>query len=292
MSDVIQLNLFGDILFPSEEITNEPEFSGRSSRESLEDISSTIIPEAPGGRGSGERTFSSKQESIGKDQHPDRAGIAPAGSTGDRPSGGDSFVTGTTVLNITPGSFPASPSVFSISALNHSFSISTDDFAAIQRQYAANGAGFQDLTNKTIDVFSMLRASMGMKLWEEMSDTERTAEIFNRIKTDFETAQNEIQFKPVNYLLDRALDPLDPLSDFYKVILKNLGAQINGNAVKLPDHLELEIARESLRYDQSLRARYSTVFHTDNKNYHITGDPIGKGGKVAKFNANSKQSQY
>ncbi|NLE01614.1 MAG: hypothetical protein GX640_17255 [Fibrobacter sp.] len=129
---------------------------------------------------------------------------------------------------------------------------------------------------------------MGMKLWEEMSDTERTAEIFNRIKTDFETAQNEIQFKPVNYLLDRALDPLDPLSDFYKVILKNLGAQINGNAVKLPDHLELEIARESLRYDQSLRAPDTVpFFHTDNKkNYHITGDPIGKGGKVAKFNAN------
>jgi hypothetical protein len=70
---------------------------------------------------------------------------------------------------------------------------------------------------------------MGMKAdYMQLSREEKIAEARERIQNDFKVAREEIKKQnPVDYLLDRALDPLDPMNVVYKIILKTLGAEID-----------------------------------------------------------------
>jgi hypothetical protein len=88
----------------------------------------------------------------------------------------------------------------------------------------------------------ILRKQTGKKPWEEMTDAERLIEFKEFALQDFKVATQEMgQFGTpvmVNYMLDRALDPLDPMSGVYKAILKKAGATITPDGgIKLPPGL-------------------------------------------------------
>ncbi|MBI5614239.1 hypothetical protein HY947_04910 [Candidatus Gottesmanbacteria bacterium] len=87
----------------------------------------------------------------------------------------------------------------------------------------------------------LLRQQMGLKAdYLQLSREEKIVEARERIRSDFKVAREEIKKQnPVDYLLDRALDPLDPMNVVYKIILKTLGAEIDGrnNAIRLSPEL-------------------------------------------------------
>jgi len=83
----------------------------------------------------------------------------------------------------------------------------------------------------------LLRQQLGLKAdYMKLTRKEKIAEARERIRNDFKVAGEEIKTRnPVDYLLDRALDPLDPMNIVYKIILKTLGAEIDerNNAIRL-----------------------------------------------------------
>ena len=94
----------------------------------------------------------------------------------------------------------------------------------------------------------LLRQQMGLKAdYMQLSSAEKIAEARERIRNDFKAAREEIKKQnPVDYLLDRALDPLDPMNVVYKIILKTLGAEIDkrNNAIRLSQKLKLILLRD------------------------------------------------
>ena len=75
----------------------------------------------------------------------------------------------------------------------------------------------------------LLRRQMGLKEdYTTMTREEKIAEAKDRIREDFDVARQEIKRQnPVDYLLDRALDPLDPMNVVYRIILQSMGAEFN-----------------------------------------------------------------
>ncbi len=88
----------------------------------------------------------------------------------------------------------------------------------------------------------LLRRQMGLKEdYMQLSREEKIAEGRKRILKDFKVAQEEIKNRnPVDYLLDRALDPLDPMNVVYKIIFEILGAKIDEHkkAIRLTPQLK------------------------------------------------------
>jgi N12 class adenine-specific DNA methylase len=171
-------------------------------------------------------------------------------------------------------------------------SLTETDLKAIFDQYAFKATGFEKDSDSTRGIHLVSRPSAGLKLWEDMTPAERKQELSEYILMDFETAQNEVESQnPSSYLLDRALDPLDPLNEVYKVILTKLGATIDGKTIKLPEAMQKSLEAENPKIQSTSLPRPTDTLrngHTDDRgNYHITAeDEIGKGGKVAKFEAN------
>jgi hypothetical protein len=93
-----------------------------------------------------------------------------------------------------------------------------------------------------------LRELQGLKGdYTKLTIKEKMAEAANRILRDFKVAREEIKSRnPVDYLLDRALDPLDPMNVVYKLILRNLGAKIDEQtgAIWLSPHLNSILERK------------------------------------------------
>lgn len=87
----------------------------------------------------------------------------------------------------------------------------------------------------------LLRHQMGRKEdYTQLSTLEKIAEARERIMIDFKVASEEMKLRnPVEYLLDRALDPLDEMNVVYKEILKQAGASINDkrNVIRLSPKL-------------------------------------------------------
>lgn len=93
-----------------------------------------------------------------------------------------------------------------------------------------------------------LREIQGLKGdYTQLTIHEKWAEAATRILNDFKVAKEEIKSRnPVDYLLDRALDPLDPMNVVYKLILRNLGAKIDEQtgAIWLSPHLNAILERK------------------------------------------------
>lgn len=83
----------------------------------------------------------------------------------------------------------------------------------------------------------MIRQTAGRPLWGRMSRQEQVQELIDHIRQDLETVRGEIQGKPIDYLLNRALDPLDPLSTFYGEVLRAAGAEVEPGRVRLSPEL-------------------------------------------------------
>jgi len=86
-----------------------------------------------------------------------------------------------------------------------------------------------------------LRELQGRKLLEEMSRGEILTEVKQNIINDFKISSEEIKNRnPIDYFLDRALDPLDPMNIVYRLILEMLGAVTDKvtNAILLSPQLK------------------------------------------------------
>ncbi len=118
----------------------------------------------------------------------------------------------------------------------------------IMSSYAVCGAGYDFKRDKTIG-FHTHRKAMGLKLWEEMSIVEQKQEYFVKLRKDLEIATKQLEGKNrVDYLLDRALDPLDPMQNFYKLVLVKLGATITDDgAIRLSKELKERLENWELR---------------------------------------------
>jgi hypothetical protein len=74
-----------------------------------------------------------------------------------------------------------------------------------------------------------IRHQCGLKEdYTQLTFEEKAAEAGKKIIRDFMIAREEIRTRnPVDYFLDRALDPLDPMGVVYKLILGKMGAKID-----------------------------------------------------------------
>jgi hypothetical protein len=121
----------------------------------------------------------------------------------------------------------------------------------MMRIYAQLGAGYNHSRHKTVGFQRVHRGTKGEKLWEEKTMIEQRCEFFQRLKEDLEFAAKEMKANKVNHLLDRALDPLDPMSGFYKVLLVKLGATIaEDGRVRIPNELKQRLETRELRNRQ------------------------------------------
>lgn len=106
--------------------------------------------------------------------------------------------------------------------------------------YSDKSAGYSPSQGQTTGLTRSLRSGAGQKLWEDMTQAERIAEFRAAAIKDYGIAIKEAS-NPTDYLLDRALDPLDPMSGFYKLVLDRAGAEIKGDKIRIPDSVRTQI---------------------------------------------------
>lgn len=112
--------------------------------------------------------------------------------------------------------------------------------------YGAFGAGFDSRRGKTLGAQIAIRQGRGLPLWENMSRLERLAEFRDRLLEDITIAKKEAGTRIADYLVMRALDPLDPMAQAYKAILQRAGATITETGgIKLPKELQAQVAAAS-----------------------------------------------
>ena len=107
--------------------------------------------------------------------------------------------------------------------------------------------------DKTINKFKpitgfdkLLRKQIGKAEWDKMSNEEKIAEIKEYARKDLEIAIEEAKthpMGPIDYLVDRILDPLDPMNEIYGEFLRQLGAKVEaGKSIKLPEKAKIRVA--------------------------------------------------
>jgi hypothetical protein len=124
------------------------------------------------------------------------------------------------------------------------FSVTQEDLADAVDQFTSKAVGFSQRAGKTLGFDRLLRTQQEKKLWEDMTPEERKAEFKQRVITDFQEAAKEIGDKPIDYILNRALDPLDPMAGVYKILLKKAGATITDKGIKLSPALTAQKTKE------------------------------------------------
>ncbi|MBN1601966.1 MAG: hypothetical protein JW915_10170 [Chitinispirillaceae bacterium] len=296
MAQTVQLNLFGDFLDFDKYLTKDPEVKngidllGSDGKRTLGEVSSKQVQAIDGRRDIGGGTGESREPGQRDDSRTNGEGNAQERSIGDSSSTIRTAYTGGESRIGNPSGINDSYEILKLHG--NLFSITKNDVEAILDQYAGKFAGFNAETNTTNGFDRLYRESSGTPLWEDMNNDERKKEVLEYIQKDFLTAVDELKGRnPVDYLLDRALDPLDSLREVYRAILKNAGATIENNLIKLPEYLQKELnTKFSDTAHLSISRSPGTLRngHTDDLgNYHISADDhIGQGGKVAKFEAN------
>jgi len=106
----------------------------------------------------------------------------------------------------------------------------------IVREFAKNQAAVKG-------VMPALRKMAGLKAWDKMSAEEQLAEARAQVERDVANIPADMERLGINtiaeYATDRALDPLDPLNEFYAELLRRQGYEVEaGKTVKPPAELE------------------------------------------------------
>lgn len=97
----------------------------------------------------------------------------------------------------------------------------------IMSSYALYGAGYNQKRGMTVGFHKTHRKAVGMDLWENMTDLDRKKEFFSHLRRDLTNAVKHLEDgNRIDYLLSRAIDPMDPMKNFYKVFLVKMGASI------------------------------------------------------------------
>jgi hypothetical protein len=129
--------------------------------------------------------------------------------------------------------------------------INDQEIEYMMKIYAHFGAGYDHRRHVTIGFHKVHRKAKGEKLWEEKTLIEQKTEFFQRLKEDLEFAAKEIKSNKVGYLLDRALDPLDPMAGFYKLLLVKLGASVTEDGkIKITHDLKQRLENCELKDKQ------------------------------------------
>jgi hypothetical protein len=142
-----------------------------------------------------------------------------------------------------------------INEFNKNLCFSDTEINFMMNCYAFNSVGYSSKYAKTDSYHKIERKNSGLKLWEEMSFEERKDEFIKRLVDDLNIVSKEIRaFNKLDYLLDRALDPLDPLSLFYKMTLVKMGASLTGEGdIRIPLEVKEKIERIDLSNQQILQ---------------------------------------
>jgi len=93
---------------------------------------------------------------------------------------------------------------------------------------------------RTSGGFKTLFNLQGLKPLEDMSAEELRDYVSHKIRDDIEISREEIKDSgqnPIDFMLDRALDPLDPMKGLYRIFLGKLGADVSGKGIKLTPEL-------------------------------------------------------
>jgi RNA polymerase sigma factor (sigma-70 family) len=115
--------------------------------------------------------------------------------------------------------------------------VSERDVLKAINKYVESSLGVKG--GKTPKFNKLLREQQGKPPWEALTPKQQFTEFRDYALRDFEVAMEEMS-DPVDYMLDRALDPLDPMSEVYKLILiKHAGAEITETGgIRLPKELQ------------------------------------------------------
>lgn len=132
---------------------------------------------------------------------------------------------------------------------NGQLNISEMELEYMLKIYAIYGAGFSPDRNKTVGLSRFDRKRTGERFWEDKSVIEQRQEFFEYLKKDLaESSKQIVHANKVDYLLNRALDPWDPMAGFYKVVLIKLGATITQDgAIKLSDELKRNLENKQIK---------------------------------------------
>ena len=131
-----------------------------------------------------------------------------------------------------------------------SLEVLNTDLTDAMNHYARQATGFEagsaaKGTGKTYGLHRVLREAEGQKNWEDMTPLERQTEFLEYARKDVAIAAQEAT-SPISYLLDRALDPLDPMAQVYRALLRRAGATITASGgIKLPDQLQKQLVAET-----------------------------------------------
>jgi diguanylate cyclase (GGDEF)-like protein len=121
-----------------------------------------------------------------------------------------------------PASFPEDVATFSVKVrgeLENVMAVPSVAKKIIDRFYKGSEYGLEPV----------LRKQMGRKPVDEMSYGEKLKEVRSEIKRDVEVSVEEIRTSadPLEYLIDRALDPLDEKNEFWAEVLRRItGGQV------------------------------------------------------------------
>jgi len=121
-----------------------------------------------------------------------------------------------------PASFPEDVATFSVKVrgeLENVMAVPSVAKKIIDRFYKGSEHGLEPV----------LRRQMGRKPVDEMSYDEKLKEVRSEIKRDLEVSVEEIRTSadPLEYLIDRALDPLDEKNEFWAEVLRRItGGQV------------------------------------------------------------------
>jgi hypothetical protein len=102
--------------------------------------------------------------------------------------------------------------------------------------------GYNFKLNETNKFHQKHRKLNGLKLWEDMTLTERKNEFTKAIIKDLEITNNILSdgykilgVEVIDYVVRRAYNPVDPMAGFYKCFLIKLGATITEDGqMKIP----------------------------------------------------------
>jgi hypothetical protein len=105
-------------------------------------------------------------------------------------------------------------------------------------QYGSKAAGYRSGGTRGMD--RELRRGEGKKLWEDMTERERIAEFREAALNDLRVAKQEAT-DTTDYMLNRALDPLDPMGGLYKALLQRAGAELKDGRIRVPANVRTSL---------------------------------------------------
>ena len=120
-------------------------------------------------------------------------------------------------------------------------SLSPSDLDSIVHEfYKVNTVAMPDGSRRVLPLDKAMAKAHGTTAIGDMDSKELYAYVFDMVKQDIIVSREDIKRtgqNPIDFMLDRALDPLDPMRGMYRIFLGKLGADVSGKGIKLTPEL-------------------------------------------------------